>query len=340
MTEGAVKSALKVEEHKGEDKTAKSVGFSVNIMEASRKKISIQLPNSTDGSLSSAHKTNEKGQKLPRAVSDQSADSSLRPPRMQKLTIPGDRSVSSRGDEYKVENVKMPMSPMAQFVRSATQSPIKSKTQCPSLIIDVGKQENWYIEQDELKLEQSPFASGASGMVFHGSFRQLEVCVKQLKKKFSINDLKDIRQEIALWRSMRHPNIVLFIGASYSKERGVQIVMEDMKGGDLLNRVKKTNGDGLGLASTVLNGLGISKALCWLHGNDPPILHRDLKPDNILFDYYGQAKIADFGLSRLTMFKESKYKMTGMTGTLRYMAPEVIRNDSYNEKVCPSCELR
>jgi len=82
-------------------------------------------------------------------------------------------------------------------------------------------------------------------MVFHGSFRQLEVCVKQLKKKFSINDLKDIRQEIALWRSMRHPNIVLFIGASYSKERGVQIVMEDMKGGDLLNRVKKTNGDGI-----------------------------------------------------------------------------------------------
>uniref|UniRef100_A0A7S3YZX7 Uncharacterized protein n=1 Tax=Lotharella globosa TaxID=91324 RepID=A0A7S3YZX7_9EUKA len=207
MTEGAVKSALKVEEHKGEDKTAKSVGFSVNIMEASRKKISIQLPNSTDGSLSSAHKTNEKGQKLPRAVSDQSADSSLRPPRMQKLTIPGDRSVSSRGDEYKVENVKMPMSPMAQFVRSATQSPIKSKTQVGpcirmfrahmtsnplvvsesnnrcretgKLVIHFGdtfpflgmwivmkensddpiRNQNRYIEQDELKLEQSPFAS-------------------------------------------------------------------------------------------------------------------------------------------------------------------------------------
>ena len=66
------------------------------------------------------------------------------------------------------------------------------------------------------------------------------------------------------------------------------------------------------------------------------VIHRDLKPENIGVDSNGRLKLFDFGLGRCVK-KRSKdtesYKMTGETGTLRYMAPEVVLSKPYTEKV-------
>ena len=66
------------------------------------------------------------------------------------------------------------------------------------------------------------------------------------------------------------------------------------------------------------------------------VIHRDLKPENIGVDSAGRLKLFDFGLGRCVK-KRSKdtesYKMTGETGTLRYMAPEVVLSKPYTEKV-------
>ncbi len=73
----------------------------------------------------------------------------------------------------------------------------------------------------------------------------------------------------------------------------------------------------------------IALAMEYLHTEAIPnmmILHRDLKPDNIIFDLEGNIKIIDFGLSRVIMkdnVLNSLCKMTGHVGSLRYMAPEV-----------------
>ena len=73
----------------------------------------------------------------------------------------------------------------------------------------------------------------------------------------------------------------------------------------------------------------LSDALLYLHEQlfeDAMVIHRDLKPENIGVDSSGRLKLFDFGLGRCVK-KRSKdtesYKMTGETGTLRYMAPEV-----------------
>jgi serine/threonine protein kinase len=84
----------------------------------------------------------------------------------------------------------------------------------------------------------------------------------------------------------------------------------------------------------------LARALAFLHNGNPVVVHRDLKPCNLLLDRAGNLKVCDFGLSR-TPFKIKEkiehtdaFEMTGKTGTFRYMAPEVFLEDPhYTEAV-------
>jgi serine/threonine protein kinase len=73
------------------------------------------------------------------------------------------------------------------------------------------------------------------------------------------------------------------------------------------------------------------------HSSPHSIIHRDLKPDNIGFDVRGDIKIFDFGMARellrLAEHSDGTYNFTQMTGTLRYMAPEVALGHPYNASV-------
>ncbi len=73
---------------------------------------------------------------------------------------------------------------------------------------------------------------------------------------------------------------------------------------------------------------GAARGMNYLHFGNPPVLHRDLKSANILLDDSYNAKVADFGLSRL---KAQERSMTGNCGTVQWMAPEILANDSYAE---------
>ena len=83
----------------------------------------------------------------------------------------------------------------------------------------------------------------------------------------------------------------------------------------------------------------IAAALHFLHFNchdGATIIHRDLKPDNIGFTSNGDLKLFDFGLCTLVKRRTSgadAYELTGHTGSLRYMAPEVALHKPYTEKV-------
>ena len=78
----------------------------------------------------------------------------------------------------------------------------------------------------------------------------------------------------------------------------------------------------------------LAQALAFLHQCKPPIIHRDLKPENILLADNGSIKLADFGLSKICQNEgRGQYQMTGETGTLQYMAPEVIRSEQYDSSV-------
>eukprot|EP00559_Dactyliosolen_fragilissimus_P006385 CAMPEP_0184858022 /NCGR_PEP_ID=MMETSP0580-20130426/3149_1 /TAXON_ID=1118495 /ORGANISM="Dactyliosolen fragilissimus" /LENGTH=378 /DNA_ID=CAMNT_0027353939 /DNA_START=118 /DNA_END=1254 /DNA_ORIENTATION=+ len=81
-------------------------------------------------------------------------------------------------------------------------------------------------------------------------------------------------------------------------------------------------------------GSEISGAISYLHSHE--IIYRDLKPENIGFDIDGDVKIFDFGLAKQLppeeKFSDGTYSLTGETGSMRYMAPEVHKSQRYNFK--------
>ena len=97
-----------------------------------------------------------------------------------------------------------------------------------------------------------------------------------------------------------------------------------------------------GAESAVLNwSSNIYSVLAYLHSQKPPIVHRDIKPDNLLIDSNLNLRLGDLGLSRRCdgdKTLDERYAMTGCCGSLRYMAPEVQDEDDegiayYSEKV-------
>lgn len=145
-----------------------------------------------------------------------------------------------------------------------------------------------------------------------------------------------------------HPHIIKVLGAGRVPRRF--IVLEYLGGGSLHN-ILAENQSKPGLAQRLFHKATFSyldllakardmaDALQYLHEHchtGATIIHRDLKPDNVGFTSDGRVKLFDFGLStcvRARARDSDAYEMTGYTGSLRYMAPEVALRQPYTEKV-------
>ena len=142
--------------------------------------------------------------------------------------------------------------------------------------------------------------------------------------------LASIENEANILSKLSHKNIINYYG-SYKDEKFFNIFMEYCEGSDLRKLINDFRSHNHPIPKYIVNYIikEITNGIKEIH--DKNLIHRDLKPDNILITNDFQIKIADFGISK-QLTSVSQYAKTE-TGTLIYMAPEIISNDHYNNKV-------
>lgn len=194
--------------------------------------------------------------------------------------------------------------------------------------------ENWSIDFKEIVFGPR-IGAGGFGEVYKCKYDKKMVAVKTLQK---IEDddpqalMAEFMVEMKLMSKLRHPNIVEFIGACIHNPN-LAIILEFMAGGSLYRAIHRRRRNVLGpfpLLKTVWIAYGVAKGMAHLHSQYPVVIHRDVKSPNVLLgSNVREVKITDFGLSRLRV---NSYVNTGPGGTPEWMAPELLRQDPFNEK--------
>jgi len=180
----------------------------------------------------------------------------------------------------------------------------------------------WEIPFEDLILGKQ-IGDGVYGTVYIAKWRGSTIAAKKLKLKQNKKKILDeFKNEVAIFAKLRHPNVVLFMGASTESEN-LTIVTEYMDGGTL-RQYQDTHPVDLKLA--IRFGKQIAFGLNYLHLRG--IIHRDLKRENLLLDHSLTVKLSDFGLSCLI---PKDGFVEGQTGTPWLIAPEVWRKQKYNE---------
>ncbi|KAL2589817.1 hypothetical protein AAZV13_13G253100 [Glycine max] len=188
--------------------------------------------------------------------------------------------------------------------------------------------EKWNIDFSELTVG-TRVGIGFFGEVFRGIWNGTDVAIKVfLEQDLTAENMEDFCNEISILSRLRHPNVILFLGACTKPPR-LSMVTEYMELGSLyylmhLSGQKKK----LNWRRRLRMLRDICKGLMCIHRMK--VVHRDLKSANCLVNKHWTVKICDFGLSRI--MTESPMRDSSSAGTPEWMAPELIRNEPFTEK--------
>ncbi|URE27874.1 leucine-rich repeat receptor-like protein kinase [Musa troglodytarum] len=201
--------------------------------------------------------------------------------------------------------------PFASWARSGDES-----VDAPQL-----KGARWF-SYDELKQCTNNFAvsneigSGGYGKVYRGTLPGGQAVAIKRAQQGSMQGGLEFKTEIELLSRVHHKNLVGLVGFCF--DQGEQmLVYEFVPNGTLRESLSGKNGVLLDWRRRLRIALGSARGLAYLHElADPPIIHRDVKSSNILLDENLNAKVADFGLSKLASDNEKGYVSTQVKGTL------------------------
>jgi len=198
------------------------------------------------------------------------------------------------------------------------------------LMAESGNQELPFINYNQLEFLDE-LGQGASGTVWKGIWRPgedrgMEVAIKTLITA-SQNFVIEFKTEILLLHSVKHPNVVTLFGVAF---KPILILVMEFCSLRSLHHVMISNFD-IGWDKFFQICKQADLGLQALHTHSPKILHRDMKPLNLLITKDWQVKVADFGVS-LQEEKAKSDMLKEQRGTSAYMPPELFHSVKYSVK--------
>jgi serine/threonine protein kinase len=185
-----------------------------------------------------------------------------------------------------------------------------------------------------VKNEPLMLGSGKSGTIYAGTFYNGDdVAIKKLVFSHRTDEDASVQMivELSVMAALNSPYIVSFHGF-YRENNEISLIMEHMTGGDLFKFFDDSYSvkPDVNTVYTIL--LHVARGIHYLHSQTPPIVHRDLKLENILLDASGNAKLTDFGAST---FYLDDYRITTniqTVGTRPYTCP-------YDKQMTPALDI-
>nr|CDM82387.1 unnamed protein product [Triticum aestivum] len=172
---------------------------------------------------------------------------------------------------------------------------------------------------------------GGFGFVHKGVLPDgTEVAIKQLRDGSGQGE-REFQAEVEIISRVHHKHLVTLVGYCISEDKRL-LVYEFVPNNTLEFHLHGRRGPTMDWPSRLRIALGSAKGLAYLHEDcHPKIIHRDIKASNILLDYRCEAKVADFGLAKLTS-DNNTHVSTRVMGTFGYLAPEYASSGKLTEK--------
>ncbi|HEX6179386.1 MAG TPA: serine/threonine-protein kinase, partial [Thermoanaerobaculia bacterium] len=181
------------------------------------------------------------------------------------------------------------------------------------------------------KIEQI-LGRGGMGVVYRATDTQLDetVAIKTLPgdaMQRSPEDLERFKREIRLARKITHRNVLRTY--DYGEADGIYFISMEFVRGYTLSELEQETRQlapraAMGIARQICRGLQAA--------HEQGIIHRDIKPQNVLIDAKGEVKLMDFGIARVAESPEAMTQAGLIVGTPHYMSPEQVRGDQLDSR--------
>ena len=144
--------------------------------------------------------------------------------------------------------------------------------------------------------------------------------------------VKNFEAECLTWSKLRHPGVVQFLGVYLERSSRLPVLVMEKMDTSLRTHLEDHSKEEFPLHQKVFVLRQVTQALAYMHSQNPPLVHHDLSPNNVLLTVVSfVTKISDFGMSR-AISPSIFTRKSSIKGTLAFMAPEALHDPPrYNE---------
>ena len=146
--------------------------------------------------------------------------------------------------------------------------------------------------------------------------------------------IRNFEAECLTWSKLRHPGVVQFLGVYLERSSRLPVLVMEKMDTSLRTHLEDNGKEELPLHQKVFVLRQVTQAIAYLHNQNPPLVHHDLSPNNVLLNEVSfVTKVSDFGMSR-AINPSALSRKSSIKGTLAFMAPEALHDPPrYNEKL-------